>query len=81
MSLKLPKSTEDLDYRQLRGEVGPTNYTADIRRIQKMAVDGDIEIEEEEAERRLLEGYIYDDLFDWNKIVCFTDSSRGQCIN
>lgn len=47
---------EDMDYRQLRGEVGPTNYTADVLRIQKMAVDVDIEIEEdeEEAERRLL---------------------------
>ena len=48
---------EDMDYRQLRGEVDPTNYTADVLRIQKMAVDVDIEIEEEdeeEAERRLL---------------------------
>lgn len=26
---------EDLDYWQLRGEVGPTNYTADIIRIEK----------------------------------------------
>jgi hypothetical protein len=63
MSLKLPKSTEDMDYRQLRGEVGPANYTADILRIQKMAVDGDIEIEEdeeeEEAKRRLLVGRVY----------------------
>ncbi|MPZ08226.1 MAG: hypothetical protein GEU26_17730 [Nitrososphaeraceae archaeon] len=50
---------EDMDYWQLRGEVGPTNYTADILRIQKMAVDGDIEIEEEEAERRLLVGRVY----------------------
>lgn len=52
-----------MDYRQLRGEVGPANYTADILRIQKMAVDGDIEIvedeEEEEAERRLLVGRVY----------------------
>lgn len=52
-----------MDYWQLRGEVGPTNYTADILRIQKIAVDGDIEIEEEdeeeEAERRLLVGKVY----------------------
>src|SRR5215213_8101047 len=54
---------EDMDYWQLRGEVGPTNYTADILRIQKTAVDVDnIEIEEDtedEAERRLLVGRVY----------------------
>lgn len=52
---------EDMDYWQLRGEVGPTNYTADILRIQKTAVDVDIEIDEEEneAERRLLVGRVY----------------------
>ena len=54
---------EDMDYWQLRGEVGPTNYTADILRIQKTAVDVDnIEIDEEEedaGERRLLVGRVY----------------------
>src|SRR5919106_5445622 len=52
---------EDMDYWQLRGEVGPTNYTADILRIQKVEIDADLEIEEEEneeneGERRLLVG-------------------------
>jgi hypothetical protein len=51
---------EDMDYWQLRGEVGPTNYTADILRIQKTALDTDKEIDEEnEAERRLLVGRVY----------------------
>ena len=55
---------EDMDYWQLRGEVDPTNYTADILRIQKTAVDVDnIDTEEEEevneAERRLLVGRVY----------------------
>jgi hypothetical protein len=49
-----------MDYWQLRGEVGPTNYTADILRIQKTAVDMDIEIEEEnQAEQRFLVGRVY----------------------
>ena len=55
---------EDLDYWQLRGEVGPTNYTADILRIQKVEIDADLEIEaeengENEGERRLLVGRVY----------------------
>jgi hypothetical protein len=51
---------EDMDYWQLRGEVSPTNYTADILRIQKTAVDMDIEIDEEnQAEQRFLVGRVY----------------------
>lgn len=55
---------EDMDYWQMRGEVGPTNYTADILKIEKMAVDGNgvgegEGEEEDERERRLLVGRVY----------------------
>ena len=53
---------EDLDYWQLRGEVGPTNYTADIIRIEKTKIDcnelEELEEEDDKADRRLLAGMI-----------------------
>ncbi|CAN5117266.1 hypothetical protein BH18THE2_BH18THE2_13960 [soil metagenome] len=54
---------EDLDYWQLRGEVGPTNYTADIIRIEKTKIDcnevEELEEEDDDGERRLLAGRVY----------------------
>lgn len=54
---------EDLDYWQLRGEVGPTNYTADIIRIEKTKIDcnevEELEEEDDKGERRLLAGRVY----------------------
>ena len=54
---------EDLDYWQLRGEVGPTNYTADIIRIEKTKIDcnevEELEEEDDNGERRLLAGRVY----------------------
>jgi hypothetical protein len=54
---------EDLDYWQLRGEVGPTNYTADIIRIEKTKIDcnevEELEEEDEKGEKRLLAGRVY----------------------
>lgn len=54
---------EDLDYWQLRGEVSPTNYTADILRIEKTKINGneveELEEEDDEGERRLLVGRVY----------------------
>jgi hypothetical protein len=51
---------EDLDYWQLRGEVRPTNYTADIIRIEKTKIDcnevEELEEEDDKGERRLLAG-------------------------
>ena len=54
---------EDLDYWQLRGEVGPTNYTADIIRIEKTKIGcnevEELEEEDDKGERRLLAGRVY----------------------
>ena len=54
---------EDLDYWQLRGEVGPTNYTADIIRIEKTKIGGneveELDEEEDNCDNRLLEGRVY----------------------
>ena len=54
---------EDLDYWQLRGEVGPTNYTADIIRIEKTKIDcnevEELEEEDDKGEKRLLAGRVY----------------------
>lgn len=54
---------EDLDYWQLRGEVGPTNYTADIIRIEKTKIDcnevEELEEEDDKGERRMLAGRVY----------------------
>jgi hypothetical protein len=54
---------EDLDYWQLRGEVRPTNYTADIIRIEKTKIDcnevKELEEEDYKGERRLLAGRVY----------------------
>lgn len=54
---------EDLDNWQLTGEVGPTNYTADIIRIEKTKIDcnevEELEEEDEKGERTLLEGKVY----------------------
>jgi hypothetical protein len=49
---------EDLDYWQNRGEIGPTNYTADIVRRQKMEVEKEDD-EDNFSERRLLVGRVY----------------------
>ncbi|HEU4445281.1 MAG TPA: hypothetical protein VFR94_11460 [Nitrososphaeraceae archaeon] len=49
---------EDLDYWQIRGEIGPTNYTADIVRRQKMEVENEDD-EDNLSERRLLVGRVY----------------------
>lgn len=54
---------EDLDYWQLRGEVGPTNYTADIIRIEKTKIGcnevEELEEEDDKGEKRLLAGRVY----------------------
>jgi hypothetical protein len=54
---------EDLDYWQLRGEVGPTNYTADIIRIEKTKIEcnevEELEEEDDKGEKRLLAGRVY----------------------
>ena len=50
---------EDLDYWQIKGELGPTNYTADIVRRQKMGVDKVEDDEDNLSERRLLVGRVY----------------------
>ena len=54
---------EDLDYWQLRGEVGPTNYTADIIRIEKTKIDcnevEELEEEDDKGEKRFLAGRVY----------------------
>jgi hypothetical protein len=54
---------EDLDYWQLRGEVGPTNYTADIIRIEKTKIDcnevEELEEEDDKGEKRLLACRVY----------------------
>ena len=54
---------EDLDYWQLRGEVGPTIYTADIIRIEKTKIDcnevEELEEEDDKGEKRLLAGRVY----------------------
>jgi hypothetical protein len=49
---------EDLDYWQLRGEVGPTNYTADIIRIEKTKIDCNEveELEEEDDRKKVVSG-------------------------
>ena len=49
---------EDLDYWQIKGEIGPTNYTADIVRRQKMEVENEDD-EDNLSERRLLVGRVY----------------------
>ena len=51
--------SEDMDYWQIRGEIGPTNYTADIVRRQKMEVEKEEDGEENLSERRLLVGRVY----------------------
>jgi hypothetical protein len=50
---------EDMDYWQIRGEIGPTNYTADIVRRQKMEVEKEEDDEDNLSERRLLVGRVY----------------------
>ena len=54
---------EDLDYWQLRGEVGPTNYTAEKIRKEKTKIDcnevEELEEEDDNGERRLLAGRVY----------------------
>ena len=50
---------EDMDYWQIRGEIGPTNYTADIVRRQKMEVEKEEDGEDNLSERRLLVGRVY----------------------
>jgi hypothetical protein len=44
-----------MDFWQMRGEIGPTNYTADIVRRQKTA----LEEEDNIGERRLIVGRVY----------------------
>jgi hypothetical protein len=50
---------EDLDYWQIKGEIGPTNYTADIVRRQKIEVEKEEDDEDNLSERRLLVGRVY----------------------
>ncbi|MDQ3838209.1 MAG: hypothetical protein M3297_02960 [Thermoproteota archaeon] len=51
---------EDMDYWQMRGEISPTNYTADIVRRQKTAIEKEEEDDEDNlSERRLLVGRVY----------------------
>jgi hypothetical protein len=50
--------SEDLDYWQLKGEIGPTDYTADIVRRQKTQVEKDDE-DDDVTERKLLVGRVY----------------------
>lgn len=49
---------EDMDYWQLRGEIDPTNYTADIVRRQKTGIEKEVD-EDDLSERRLLVGRVY----------------------
>jgi hypothetical protein len=52
--------SEDLDYWQLKGEIGPTNYTADIVRRQKTEIEKDEDNEDDDVtERKLLVGRVY----------------------
>jgi hypothetical protein len=52
--------SEDLDYWQLKGEIGPTNYTADIVRRQKTEIEKEEDNEDDDViEKRLLVGRVY----------------------
>jgi hypothetical protein len=50
---------EDMDYWQIRGEIDPTNYTADIVRRQKTGIEKEEVDEDDLSERRLLVGRVY----------------------
>jgi hypothetical protein len=50
---------EDMDYWQIRGEIDPTNYTADIVRRQKTGIEKEEDDEDDLGERRLLGGRVY----------------------
>jgi hypothetical protein len=50
---------EDMDYWQMRGEISPTNYTADIVRRQRTGTEKEEDDEDNLSERRLLVGRVY----------------------
>jgi len=56
--------SEDMNFWEMRGEIGSNNYTADVVRRQKTGLEEGKD-EDNVAERRLLVGRVYLSLMDF----------------